>query len=521
MGTKRTPIIQVNNIGFSIYTMTLETWKLQRPPQEVLAWYKQSVDRCKPSLGQHGHHEVILEPIYKLCAVLIKYLYRHQIQPNEVASYLEESDKDDGEKQDSDMMDHSANHDEESVNNNTAEIPNYRESQNSDHHHDNDTVDGEQEHEEHEETTKTIQSSHSIAHLKSEEAAAYQLIFDRLAMVRKIDRRHWHHRPIFRHAWMHYYIYRDAEQAKADMMPLFALKSNLKSHISIWKPGFERPGKHFEYAHQYTVFMIELAQVTNDANTLKILCRKLRKNQPVLLYDKEIYGAAYTAYLEVIQNYLHKHHNSQQKQSSVIGVIPKAPFERKCDEWLKAIVAKEPKPELLVLLTDLFDIKKLNQGHVSDLNSDELIRQCLIALLFAETGIKQELVDVIIPVVDGNSFRIIERDGSVEDIKRNDLEGPKVIPANIFHQATRLYRWPPTQRSKPSANETNKNGLTTPAGTVSSEPGLNDSGSPAQHPASTAPRSETPPPQAMQVDTEDDTVPARSSLPITDLLSSG
>lgn len=45
--------------------------------------------------------------------------------------------------------------------------------------------------------------------------------------------------------------------------------------------------------------MIELAQVTNDANTLKILCRKLRKNQPVLLYDKEIYGAAYTAYLEV------------------------------------------------------------------------------------------------------------------------------------------------------------------------------------------------------------------------------
>jgi hypothetical protein len=39
---------------------------------------------------------------------------------------------------------------------------------------------------------------------------------------------------------MHYYIYRDAEKAKAEMMPLFALKSNLKSHISIWKPGFER-----------------------------------------------------------------------------------------------------------------------------------------------------------------------------------------------------------------------------------------------------------------------------------------
>jgi hypothetical protein len=39
-----------------------------------------AVDCCKPALGQHGHHEAILEPTYKLCAVLIKYLYRNQIQ---------------------------------------------------------------------------------------------------------------------------------------------------------------------------------------------------------------------------------------------------------------------------------------------------------------------------------------------------------------------------------------------------------------------------------------------------------
>jgi hypothetical protein len=188
--------------------------------QEVLAWYKQSVDRCKPTLGQHGHHEAILEPIYKLCAVLIKYLYRHQIQvsfirwldiiagivvnilvvlqPSEVASYLEENDKDDAEKQDNEMMDPSVTHDEEQVENNTVEVPEYRDSQSSDQQHDADTLDGEQEHDEHVETTKSIQSSHSTAHLKPEEAAAYQLIFDRLAMVRKIDRRRWHHRPIFR-----------------------------------------------------------------------------------------------------------------------------------------------------------------------------------------------------------------------------------------------------------------------------------------------------------------------------------
>lgn len=231
-------------------------------------------------------------------------------------------------------------------------------------------------------------------------------------------------------------------------------------------------------------------------------------------------------YFQVIQNYLHKHHNSQQKQASVIGILPKAPFERKCDEWLKAIVTKEPKPELLVLLTDLFDIKKLNQGHVSDLNSDELIRQCLIALLFAETSIKQDLVDIIVPVVDGNSFRIIDMEGAMEDIKKNEVDGPKVMPANIFHQATRLYRWPPAQKNRLSTNSntTDHPGLTTGA---HSEPGPMDSGNspaataPLQEPASAAPRPETPPMHhTNQGDTDDAPPPVRtSSLPITDLLS--
>jgi hypothetical protein len=171
----------------------------------------------------------------------------------------------------------------------------------------------------------------------------------------------------------------------------------------------------------------------------------------------------------------------------------------------------------LVLLTDLFDIKKLNQGHVSDFNSDELIRQCLIALLFAETTIKQDLVDVIVPTADGNSFRIIDMDGPMEELKKTDLEGPKVIPANIFHQATRLYRWPPAQKTRPSAT-LEPAGLTT--GISSSEAGPVDSGSPMQT-AAAAPRAETPPMQQQPLaNAITSAEPMRtSSLPITGLLS--
>lgn len=60
------------------------------------------------------------------------------------------------------------------------------------------TIEDDNENDEHSASQKPFISSHSVAHLKPEEVAAYQLIFDRLAKVRKIDRRHWHHRPIFR-----------------------------------------------------------------------------------------------------------------------------------------------------------------------------------------------------------------------------------------------------------------------------------------------------------------------------------
>jgi hypothetical protein len=59
-------------------------------------------------------------------------------------------------------------------------------------------MEDENEHDESASSNKAVMSSHSVAHLKPEEVAAYQLIFDRLAKVRKIDRRRWHHRPIFR-----------------------------------------------------------------------------------------------------------------------------------------------------------------------------------------------------------------------------------------------------------------------------------------------------------------------------------
>jgi hypothetical protein len=66
---------------------------------------------------------------------------------------------------------------------------------------------------------------------------------------------------------------------------------------------YYRPGKHFEYHHKYTLFLIDLAKESNDTLTLKYLYKKLRRAPALLLHDKEVFQQAYNAYLEVSQSY--------------------------------------------------------------------------------------------------------------------------------------------------------------------------------------------------------------------------
>jgi hypothetical protein len=38
---------------------------------------------------------------------------------------------------------------------------------------------------------------------------------------------------------MYYHVYHNIEKAKAEIMKLVTLKTTVKNHINIWKPGFE------------------------------------------------------------------------------------------------------------------------------------------------------------------------------------------------------------------------------------------------------------------------------------------
>jgi hypothetical protein len=94
-------------------------------------------------------------------------------------------------------------------------------------------------------------------HLPIETANAYNMIFIRITDIKNADAKGWQHRPVYRVsfsqrffclffntyliqiAWMYFYVYRNIDRAKSELMKLFTLRPTIKNHVNIWKPGFE------------------------------------------------------------------------------------------------------------------------------------------------------------------------------------------------------------------------------------------------------------------------------------------
>ncbi|RUS19756.1 hypothetical protein BC937DRAFT_86969 [Endogone sp. FLAS-F59071] len=187
--------------------------KLGRKPKEILDCYKEAIRKTPMRSGQQGQ-EKILEPIYKLTSSLAKFLLNDVIDSSVVSEYLSY----------------------DTYSRTSSEEPEESSAQDN--------------------VTKDDQKSNE--HRKSvdmtdDKASAFHHIFVKLSQIRGIDKRKWHHRPVYRvglipgyvvcylqHAWLHYHVYNDPERAKMELQNLFSLKTTSKQFVNIWKPEFER-----------------------------------------------------------------------------------------------------------------------------------------------------------------------------------------------------------------------------------------------------------------------------------------
>ncbi|GBB84189.1 hypothetical protein RclHR1_10810004 [Rhizophagus clarus] len=221
--------------------------KLQRNPEVVIQLYKLAIDRT-PEKSSVSGQEKILDAEYKMTSALSKYLMENKIKPSIVEKYL-------GTDEENGVVVHKEPQNE--LGNFDIQKPEYRH--------------------------------------------AYDLICSKLEDIRKADKTKWHHRPVYRHAWLIYNVEQKPEVAITILSPLFHLKLTSKTFMNVWKPEFERSGRHFIYVHEYISFFIDLARATLDYDLLSKMSEKLRKASNIILKDGIIQTKLADAYKHVEQ----------------------------------------------------------------------------------------------------------------------------------------------------------------------------------------------------------------------------
>ncbi|KAI8333838.1 hypothetical protein BC941DRAFT_106385 [Chlamydoabsidia padenii] len=342
---------------------------LKRPPKEVLDWYVKSIRHYRDT------GNMPLEALYKLYATLLKYLYRGSIDTRDVFDYLNLVDA----MQKTDQHAGSALLSTATA---TSPLP-----PPSLYHPVNDSN-----------SVTGIVDLSTINEAQPTQGSggrpeAFGRLFDKLTELRKSDKKHWHHRPVYKIAWMYHKIYKDAEQAKSELLPLFALKQPNKGLVNIWRSEHERPGKHFVFNRQYVTFLIDLAKETNDLDTLKNMCRKLKRASTTLLKEDEGFKEALSAYIEVLRGEtLNPLQGSTKRQQIITGPVNKEDFDTMCKDLTKDMASSTGTHHYIVpILQDLMDIRRQAVGYVSTDDLDVTIQECFAVLLFEQTKIQSLL----------------------------------------------------------------------------------------------------------------------------------
>ncbi|KAI3402854.2 HIR3 [Candida oxycetoniae] len=141
--------------------------------------------------------------------------------------------------------------------------------------------------------SKEITPSEAVAYLRSNpllkfnekalEGDFYDIVISSLKQVDAADKKNWQHKAKYRLSRVLYEQFDDVQGAIDIMSDFICLKSVNKQLVSIWKPEFERPGKHFLYTYQYIRFYIELLKRKKDINSLLVMMPKLRRSSSIMI----------------------------------------------------------------------------------------------------------------------------------------------------------------------------------------------------------------------------------------------
>ncbi|KAL0265189.1 Histone transcription regulator 3 [Diplodia seriata] len=277
---------------------------------EVVACFTRAIEELPGKKGSRG--EPILEPHYKLLSILYKLVQRRELEPGEASSKLQAT--------------HYA-----------RQVPVFStdDSENPDEWDD--------------------------------------YVLKVLKMLRSADKSNWHHRMTARAAHIHY-----GDPSPADKyMAALTAKTEFSQQVftktmqlQVWKPEYERLGRHFVYTTRYTQFFIQLLFETNDRAGMEALAKRVRRRNHEFFEHTKLWQNLCHAYLKMLRR---------------AGQIPEghedAVFKSiNHEEWTSAAARleawchdPETKSGVLDVLREAMELRRLNNNLMKATLIDDLI----------------------------------------------------------------------------------------------------------------------------------------------------
>ncbi|KAG4304406.1 hypothetical protein PORY_002116 [Pneumocystis oryctolagi] len=193
-----------------------------------------------------------------------------------------------------------------------------------------------------------------------------------LKRIRFADKKHWHHRPVFRCAKI-LESQSKIQSAKDELETLFSIRTFGKAVINIWRPDFERPGRHFYYAKKYTLYLIKLLEETNDRDGLKILLKRLRKASSSIYHHRYVWDKLCNIYLNLLRR-----NASIPECPDTVWNIPLVFFNLIATKFEQFLDNTTLDRYDIDDIRDVLELKKINGG----LYDVEIIDQFLIDMYF-------------------------------------------------------------------------------------------------------------------------------------------
>ncbi|SCU80649.1 LANO_0B00782g1_1 [Lachancea nothofagi CBS 11611] len=189
----------------------------------------------------------------------------------------------------------------------------------------------------------------------------YEKTVSLLRALIALDKMKWHHRPKYRIAKILYEQFHDLDGAIAEMDEVMFVKSSNKSLVNIWKPEFERPGKHFIYTYQYVMFYLDLLFCRNDFSNIALVAKKLKKFGAGMVNVALATERALKLFGQAVQ--VRFGVNEKQATDKLLPTLNYVHFIKCSEDIFQTFDKSKYDPEMLATLTHALQLKKGNNGY--------------------------------------------------------------------------------------------------------------------------------------------------------------